>query len=233
MQALSGNIPATARPTFAHEGNFNFTWGLHPDFDLTIVVSIATNQFETSTAKTVRDTGIGDAMAVIKYRFYRRDSPRGTKCSRLSIPVQLMMVEAKSSPPIHQRKEGSVRVAGFGIVAVRRLIKLTADRNWQFVFSNDLQRGAQQRCRILVQIDGRVRMRSQNGRGRQLVDLSFKARFHCVGFARIGHDRENFFHLEDLTYHMERVCFGTCSMSWNQASSTCCWRQASSRLTMM
>ena len=38
MQGLSGIIPPTARPTFAHEGDFNFTWGFHHDFDLTILV---------------------------------------------------------------------------------------------------------------------------------------------------------------------------------------------------
>jgi hypothetical protein len=31
-------IPATARPTFAHEGDSNFTWGFHPNFDFTAIV---------------------------------------------------------------------------------------------------------------------------------------------------------------------------------------------------
>ena len=85
MQAMSGNIPATARPTFAHEGDFNFTWGFRPDFDLAIVVPVITNHFETNTAATIRGTGIGDAMAVVKYRFYRRDSPRGTTQASLTV----------------------------------------------------------------------------------------------------------------------------------------------------
>jgi len=78
MPDMSGNIPATARPTVAHEGDFNFTWGFRPDFDLTIIVPILTNHFETSTAATIGGTGAGDAMALVKYRFYRRDSARGT-----------------------------------------------------------------------------------------------------------------------------------------------------------
>ena len=74
----SSNIPATARPTLAHEGNFNFTWGFYRNFDLTVLVPVVTNNFQTLGAPTVGGTGLGDAVAVVKYRFYRRDSPRGT-----------------------------------------------------------------------------------------------------------------------------------------------------------
>jgi hypothetical protein len=74
----SSSVPATARPSFAHEGDFTFTWGFHRDFDLTIFVPVVTNHFETKGTPTVGGTGIGDAMALVKYRFYRRDSHRGT-----------------------------------------------------------------------------------------------------------------------------------------------------------
>jgi hypothetical protein len=74
----SGSIPATARPTFSHEGDFNFTWGFHRNFDLTILVPIVTNQFASARQPTVGGTGLGDAMLLAKYSFYRRDSPRGT-----------------------------------------------------------------------------------------------------------------------------------------------------------
>lgn len=74
----SSGIPATARPTFAHDGDFNFTWGFYHDFDLAILVPIVTNHFQTSGTPTVGGTGIGDAMVLAKYRFYRRDSQRGT-----------------------------------------------------------------------------------------------------------------------------------------------------------
>jgi hypothetical protein len=46
MPGYSGGIPLTARPTFAHEADLNFTWGFHRDFDLTILVPIVTNRFE-------------------------------------------------------------------------------------------------------------------------------------------------------------------------------------------
>ena len=73
----SGSIPSTARPTFAHEGGFNFTWGFYRDFDLTILVPVVTNRFDGITP-TVGGTGLGDTMALVKYRFHRRDSQRGT-----------------------------------------------------------------------------------------------------------------------------------------------------------
>lgn len=77
MTEALGSIPATARPTFAYEGDFNFTWGFYRDFDLTILVPIVTNHFD-GVAPTAGGTGLGDTMALVKYRFYRRDSARGT-----------------------------------------------------------------------------------------------------------------------------------------------------------
>lgn len=74
----SGNIPPTARPTFAHEGDFNFTWGFYRNFDLTILVPIVTNHFASAGQPTVGGTGLGDMLVLAKYRFYRRDSQRGT-----------------------------------------------------------------------------------------------------------------------------------------------------------
>lgn len=84
MPDSSGGVPATARPTLEHEGNFNFTWGFYPNFDLTILVPVITNRFQMSNA-TVGGTGLGDALAVVKYRFYRRDSQRGTTQASLTI----------------------------------------------------------------------------------------------------------------------------------------------------
>jgi len=85
MPGLPGNIPATARPTLSHEGDLNFTWGFRPDFDLTILVPIVTNRFEMLNGPAVRETGLGDAIALMKYRFYRRDSSRGTTQASVSV----------------------------------------------------------------------------------------------------------------------------------------------------
>src|SRR6266403_4071666 len=81
ISSLSGDIPLTARPTFSHEGDFNFTWGFHRDFDLTVLVPVMTNHFKIPKANgnpVSGGTGLGDAMVLVKYRFYRRDSKRGT-----------------------------------------------------------------------------------------------------------------------------------------------------------
>jgi hypothetical protein len=78
-QGMSGgSIPLTARPTFSHEADFNFTWGFHHDFDLTVLVPIITNHFDSPGTSIDGGSGLGDAMVLVKYRFYRRDSPRGT-----------------------------------------------------------------------------------------------------------------------------------------------------------
>jgi hypothetical protein len=81
ISSLSGDIPLTARPTFSHEGDFNFTWGVRRDFDVTVLVPVVTNHFEMPNANgnpVSGGTGLGDAMVLVKYRFYRRDSKRGT-----------------------------------------------------------------------------------------------------------------------------------------------------------
>jgi hypothetical protein len=77
----SGNIPMTARPTFSHEGDFNFTWGFRRDFDLTVLAPVVTNHFKAPDVNgnpIGGGTGFGDATILVKYRFYRRDSKRGT-----------------------------------------------------------------------------------------------------------------------------------------------------------
>jgi len=78
IQDMSGGIPLTARPTFSHEGDFNFTWGFYRNFDLTVLVPIVTNHFAVPGNPVDGGTGLGDAMVLAKYRFFRRDSPRGT-----------------------------------------------------------------------------------------------------------------------------------------------------------
>ena len=85
MPGISGAIPASARPTFSHEADFNFTWGFYRNFDLTVIVPIVTNHFDAAGQPTVGGTGLGDAMALVKYRFYRRDSQRGTTQASVTV----------------------------------------------------------------------------------------------------------------------------------------------------
>lgn len=85
----SGSIPPTARPTFSHEATFNFTWGFHPDFDVTVLVPIVTHEFKRGGISTGTETGLGDAMLLVKYRFFRRDSARGTTQASFTIGPKL------------------------------------------------------------------------------------------------------------------------------------------------
>jgi hypothetical protein len=87
----SGSIPLTARATFSHEGDFNFTWGFYRDFDLTVLIPVVTNHFDGAgnSGIAVRGTGVGDAMVLVKYRFYRRDSRRGTTQASVSLGPKL------------------------------------------------------------------------------------------------------------------------------------------------
>jgi hypothetical protein len=87
MGGPGGGIPPTARPTFSHDGDFNFTWGFRPNFDVTVVVPAVTNHFDAGTPDGVvaHGTGLGDTLAIVKYRFYRRDSERGTTQASVSV----------------------------------------------------------------------------------------------------------------------------------------------------
>ena len=92
ISSVSGNIPLTARPTFSHEGDFNFTWGFHRDLDLTVLVPVVTNHFairQVNGNSVGGGTGLGDAMVLVKYRFYRRDSKRGTTQASVTLGPKL------------------------------------------------------------------------------------------------------------------------------------------------
>lgn len=88
MPGISG-IPLTARPTFSHAADVNFTWGFYRDFDLTVLIPIVTNHLDTAGIPAIRRTGLGDAMMLVKYRFYRRDSRRGTTQASLTLGPKL------------------------------------------------------------------------------------------------------------------------------------------------
>ena len=82
----AGTVPLTARPTFSHESILNFTWGFHPNFDVTFLLPIVTEHFASGRAgPTLGGTTLGDAELMLKYRFYRRDSPRGTNQASFTV----------------------------------------------------------------------------------------------------------------------------------------------------
>lgn len=89
MPLSAGFAPATARPTFSHEGDINFTWGFYKNFDLTFILPIVTNHFAPPGAHQIGGTGLGDLLVVAKYRFYRRDSERGTTQASVTLGPKL------------------------------------------------------------------------------------------------------------------------------------------------
>jgi len=79
-----GIIFPTARPTFSADTVFNFTWGFYRDFDLTVLMPIATTRYDAAGVRN-GGTGTGDALVLLKYRFLRRDSPRGTNQASVTL----------------------------------------------------------------------------------------------------------------------------------------------------
>jgi hypothetical protein len=135
--AMPGNIPVTARPTFSHEGDFNFTWGFHPNFDLTVLAPVVTNHFDARGlgGAEVGGTGLGDVLALVKYRFYRRDSQRGTTQASVTfgpkIPTgrtDLVDISGRRLPASLQPGSGStdlfvaVNWTYTGLLNIRRLV---------------------------------------------------------------------------------------------------------------
>jgi hypothetical protein len=140
-----GNIPLTARPTFSHEGDFNFTWGFRRDFDLTVLVPVVTNHFEIPNAsgKPVGGTGLGDAMVLVKYRFYRRDSKRGTTQASVTLGpkvptgrTDLADRNGKRLPASLQPGSGSTDffvAANWTYTGLFHLRRLVADEDFHFL----------------------------------------------------------------------------------------------------
>ena len=147
MANPSETIPATARPTFSHEGDFNFTWGFHPDFDLTVIVPVLTNHFQVPGGALLADgTGLGDTLLLVKYRFYRRDSQRGTTQASITggpkIPTgrtNLADDTGKLLPATMQPGSGSTDfliAANWTYTGLFNLRRLVADEDFHSVISS-------------------------------------------------------------------------------------------------
>jgi hypothetical protein len=129
------DIPTSSRPTFSHQGNFTFTWGFFRNFDLTVTMPVVTNDFKFSGTQTVGGTGLGDSTVLVKYRFYRKDSERGTTQASISfgpkIPTGRTNLDGASGsilPVGLQPGSGSTDyfLAGYwtytGLFKIRRLV---------------------------------------------------------------------------------------------------------------
>ncbi|HEV2617632.1 MAG TPA: hypothetical protein VGU63_13595 [Candidatus Acidoferrales bacterium] len=67
----------TARATFTHQGIIRFAWSMRTNWEVMAEVPIVTQHLDTPTT-AVGGTGLGDIAFLVKYRFFRRDSERGT-----------------------------------------------------------------------------------------------------------------------------------------------------------
>ena len=140
MPGASGGIPVTAFPTFSHEADFNFTWGFYRDFDLTVLVPVVMNHFDGGNAPAVGGTGLGDAMVLVKYRFFRRDSERGTTQASVTfgpkIPTgrtDLTDINGKRLPASLQPGSGSTDLflaANWTYTGLFHLRRLVADEDF-------------------------------------------------------------------------------------------------------
>jgi hypothetical protein len=147
ISSPSGDIPPTARPTFSHEGDFNFTWGVRRDFDLTVLVPVVTNHFEMPNANgnpLTGGTGLGDATVLVKYRFYRRDSKRGTTQASMTLGPKLPTGRTdladrngKRLPASLQPGSGSTDffvAANWTYTGLFQLRRLVADEDFHFLW---------------------------------------------------------------------------------------------------
>jgi hypothetical protein len=144
-------ISPTARPTLSYEGVFHFTWGFRRDFDMTVELPVVRNELETKSAATIRGTAIGDTTVLLKYRFYRRDSGRGTTQASLTVGPKLPTGETGRKdlngnllPATLQPGSGSTDLfvaANCTYTGLFNIRKLVADEDFHAVMRSE---GAQQ-----------------------------------------------------------------------------------------
>ena len=143
----AGDIPATARPMFSHEGDINFTWGFYKDFDVTLILPIVTNHFSPPGDSQVGGTGLGDLLVVAKYRFYRRDSPRGTTQASVTLGpklptgrTDLTSIDGRHLPAGLQPGSGSTDLflaANWTYTGFFNLRRLVADEDFHTLFRSE------------------------------------------------------------------------------------------------
>lgn len=75
--AIADATSPTARATFTHLGVFRFAWSPKTNWELMAELPIVTQRLD-APGTTAGGTGLGDIALLMKYRFFRRDSERGT-----------------------------------------------------------------------------------------------------------------------------------------------------------
>ena len=86
------SIPDTILPTTGVSQPLQLDWGVRRDFELMAVTLVDTNRLDLSSpAPGLRmgGSGLGDSMVLVKYRFLRRDSERGTTQASVTLGPKL------------------------------------------------------------------------------------------------------------------------------------------------
>ncbi len=78
----------TARPTFTHQGIVRLGWGVRRDLQFIAEIPIVTRHLDTP-AVNLGGTRLGDVTLLLKYRFFRRDSERGTTQASFTVGPKL------------------------------------------------------------------------------------------------------------------------------------------------
>lgn len=114
--------------------------GFYRNFDSTVLLPVVTNHFERGSAPVVGGTGLEDAMVLVKYRFYRRDSERGTTQASLTfgpkVPTgrtDLTDLNGKRLPASLQPGSGSTDLflaANWTYTGLFNLKRLVADEDF-------------------------------------------------------------------------------------------------------
>jgi hypothetical protein len=69
---------AGVRPTFGYEGVLTFAWAFRRDYEVIAELPVESLRFEPGAGPTGGGSGLGDLRMLLKHRFLRRDSERGT-----------------------------------------------------------------------------------------------------------------------------------------------------------
>jgi hypothetical protein len=160
-------IPQAARPTFSHAGSFIFRWGFYRNFDVTVWVPLITNHYEmppTNGNLINGGTGIGDVMVLVKYRFYRQDSERGTTQASVTFGPKLPTgrtnfndINGNLLPASLQAGSGSTDVflgANWTYTGVFKMKRLVADED----FKSLLRTTGTQATRLGIELESRFWM---------------------------------------------------------------------------
>ncbi len=91
--SISGaSIPPTIRPTSEVVQPLVFSWGIRRDLELIAITAISSNHLNLPgppAPSNAGGTGLGDSLVLLKYRFLRLDSPRGTTQASITLGPKL------------------------------------------------------------------------------------------------------------------------------------------------